>query len=1192
MNTTFAGRITSGVVGSLLVASAAFAQGDPVYDVSGVKYGRGYFAPSSFERVDAVTGNLLIEFSDLSLPGNAGMNVSIVRSYNSREGKWRFGLAGVPLRFEFLLPNSDLSDIDFVTADGGRQNAEGAGNETFTVGFWRFNKATMKLEMPNGIVATFGHVLPNVGGFLTEVRDPFDNVITLTWQSGTSTLQSITQALGNNHYRTVSFTNWADDMPDAMTYDGRTWTYEWQPVTVGPNVFKALRTVTPPLPPLWKFTYEPDGADGLKLATILTPHGGVITYGWGAEAFPTTPTNRIVVRSRTTSWRAPDATWNFDWLNGATKLVVSGPTNRIAYETTEINGEPIASVRTLLSLTDAVLETETLTYETIPNPVTPIPAIKTRTLTRDGATYTTTYTYSASDFADYGQPITIAEVGQLSRTTALTYRHDLTKYIRGRLASSVVTVGAQSYSRSFQYNGDTGFLNSATSLGLTSTFTSDGMGNVATARNPLNQATEFGYDWGVVKSVSTPEWTVTSTLNEDGTAASVSRGGVTTTFQRNALGAVTSVATNTPGRIPVTTSFTITNDILVGVTVSRGTASVSSNLDGFGRVISVTDSTGTQTEAGYNGMGQLVSQSLPFGGSVAYAARTFTYDEFGRIKKVFTPGVSGEHIEYGYGATTVGAGERVSPSVWRTTEQTFAAFGDPSDARLVSFRDQANGLWTYAYNGLGTLTGVDSNVGPARGWIYDSRNMLTSETHPESGTTLYEFDNAGRLFYKQDARGPSFGISYEYDANNRLKKIDAPGTDDDVRFTYDTLDRTTTIENGAGAKLGRTTFTYDTASRVTSRVDLINGRTFTQAFTYDGMDRLVAHDYPSNSRRVSYEYDAPGRLTAVKTRLGAGPEQTLAPTFTYHPSGAISGYTLGNGQVRSVTFDTRQRPTHWVDGPLDITYGYDHANNVTSVSDVRPAQASTYSYDILDRLTQVLGAGATSFSYDGTGNRLTAGTVNFNYDANWRLASLSGTMSGSFTYNAIGSTLTDPTGATYAYTALNMLKSATVGSGTTNYQYGADGFRTVKTAANQTETLFVRGGGSNVVAEFQASGEDVVVGREYIYLGSTPLVSLSSDGVALPDRSIRLKTPTANQAFASGQTVTLTAEVTKPTAVGITRVEYYRAGQLIGSSTAGADYPVAWTNVPLGPGNYTIRARVVFADGKAVSSAPITIVVN
>lgn len=66
----------------------------PNFDPVGFQQDRAYFTQFPFERVDMANGNLLLTFTDLSLPGNAGMDLQFVRSYNQgfTDRGWTFGL--------------------------------------------------------------------------------------------------------------------------------------------------------------------------------------------------------------------------------------------------------------------------------------------------------------------------------------------------------------------------------------------------------------------------------------------------------------------------------------------------------------------------------------------------------------------------------------------------------------------------------------------------------------------------------------------------------------------------------------------------------------------------------------------------------------------------------------------------------------------------------------------------------------------------------------------------------------------------------------------------------------------------------------------------------------------------------------------------------------------------------------------
>ena len=81
-----------------LFAADAWAQNDPVFDAKGFQQNHDYFSALPFEHVDTVTGGLVLTFTDLVLPGNAGRDLRFQRSYNSKGGQWTFGIAGLVLQ--------------------------------------------------------------------------------------------------------------------------------------------------------------------------------------------------------------------------------------------------------------------------------------------------------------------------------------------------------------------------------------------------------------------------------------------------------------------------------------------------------------------------------------------------------------------------------------------------------------------------------------------------------------------------------------------------------------------------------------------------------------------------------------------------------------------------------------------------------------------------------------------------------------------------------------------------------------------------------------------------------------------------------------------------------------------------------------------------------------------------------------
>ena len=206
--------------------------------------------------------------------------------------------------------------------------------------------------------------------------------------------------------------------------------------------------------------------------------------------------------------------------------------------------------------------------------------------------------------------------------------------------------------------------------------------------------------------------------------------------------------------------------------------------------------------------------------------------------------------------------------------------------------------------------------------VWNTSGLLTSETHPESGTVRYtQYHAAGVLKRKVDANGAEF--IYAHDGNDRVTQI-AAGTHV-TNIVYEIgSDNRVSVNDGSVA----TTFDYDAAGRLAHRRDTIGAHVFDSRYACnDGNDRLTAITYPSG-RVIGYERaDAEGRLTRV---FEAAANRDYGFGFTYHPSGALATYTAGNDLSTAITYDPAR---YWVQGitagPLQLTYDdYDGTGSV------------------------------------------------------------------------------------------------------------------------------------------------------------------------------------------------------------------------------------------------------------------------
>ena len=610
------------------------------------------------------------------------------------------------------------------------------------------------------------------------------------------------------------------------------------------------------------------------------------------------------------------------------------------------------------------------------------------------------------------------------------------------------------------------------SNGIKTTFTPDAFGNVARLKNANNNTTQFSYFHGVLRNTTTPEYTLTRTINAEGTVASETQRGFTTRFEYDRLFRTTEV--DPPIGNNIVTEYDNQDGSLRRV--KRGSSVFTTELDGFGRVSGTSNSVQVKTDADWDACGRRVYQSYPFTGNNNIGT-AFEYDDLGRLTKKTNTGPN-TSMTYSYSGSN-GIDVTIEDEEGRTIVQDWSAFGDPRDARLVKLTDAKGAQWQHEYNTLGGQTFLNPpGTAPNRSWTYNSKNQLVQETHPESGMLTYSYDAAGNVKTRTDA---AFGrTTFHYDRNERLIRIDRPGGYDDIAMDYDDSDNRILLDNGDA----RSTFTYDGANRLERRGDVIDGVTFLTRYAYDGNDNLERIDYPSG-QAVQYSYDTENRITLVH-----GGNTTFAADFEYHPSGGVASYRAGNDLTHNFTYDDRYRVDEVYDngGVLDLRYTYDDVGNVTDTVDGRPGMNQTYRYDQLDRLTTANGFwGNGSFTYDRLGNMKTR-TIDgvqstHSYNVSKQRLTSSTNPADSFSYDANGNLIGDDA-KVYTYTPENMLESATVESTVTEYRYDGDNLRKLKSSDGKAQ-FYVHGPGNQLLSEFEIGCEgELQSARDYVYAGA------------------------------------------------------------------------------------------------------------
>jgi len=263
-----------------------------VFTASGVQKDRDYFSGGDFERIDTLSGNLVLTFTDLVLPGNGGMDLTFQRTYN-RNGSpnltpaWSFGIAGLPLQVQFpqgppIFTTPPLYPI-VTTGDGAKHQTwpvkfeSGTGQpqtQTYiTSEFWRYTvgSSSHTLELPNGYQIKYTGVYP-AHGLAHEATDAYGNRVEFSWENapgGGQRLTEVRQYFGEST-RTVSlgYATSSDGMPSSMAFAGRTWHF---------GIENGVRHATSPENTKWLI------ADSASTLELTTPSGGRIEYTFGTH---------------------------------------------------------------------------------------------------------------------------------------------------------------------------------------------------------------------------------------------------------------------------------------------------------------------------------------------------------------------------------------------------------------------------------------------------------------------------------------------------------------------------------------------------------------------------------------------------------------------------------------------------------------------------------------------------------------------------------------------------------------------------------------------------------------------------------------------------------------------------------------------------------------------------------------------
>ena len=517
---------------------------------------------------------------------------------------------------------------------------------------------------------------------------------------------------------------------------------------------------------------------------------------------------------------------------------------------------------------------------------------------------------------------------------------------------------------------------------------------------------------------------------------------------------------------------------LTKVTLPDGSF-LSYSYDSAHRLTGMQDNLGNRIAYTLDAMGNRTQEQVFDPASNLAQTRSRVYSNLNRLFQEI--GAAGQVMEYAY--DNQGNVTSVKDPLNHTTSNAYDALN-----RLAQVTDPNLGVTAYGYNGLDALTLVTDPRSLVTGYTVDGLGNLTQQTSPDTGTTVNTYDSAGNLLTQTDAKGQV--TTYVYDALNRVTSITFHDGSKQT-YAYDQgangLGRLTSITetNPALQVTNQIAYGYDVHGRVMSEARTLGGQTYVTAYSYDSAGRMSGMTYPSG-RSVAYTFDGLGRVSQIST---TGDNQTgvVVQGIAYQPFGGVKAFTFGNGQVYSRTVDQDGRIASYTLGASRFDIAFDAASRITGIAELgNPANANTYGYDNLDRLTSAtVPSNGYTYSYDAVGNRLTklAGasvdTYTYSSTSN-QIASITPTSGPvrNFVLDANGSTTADGVN-TYAYDTRGRMVQATSSIGATSYQVNALGQR-VRKSNTLGDTVFHYDTRGHLIAETDPGG---VTTREIIYLG-------------------------------------------------------------------------------------------------------------
>ena len=517
------------------------------------------------------------------------------------------------------------------------------------------------------------------------------------------------------------------------------------------------------------------------------------------------------------------------------------------------------------------------------------------------------YYRSASGYAWYVSPKNYIPYSDpdnnnyASNVPKTLYEYAITNGNRGETGS---VVSAEGNTTNYEYND---FDSSGYNTGNITTISNEVMGDMSLTYNSMGNVTSVqGWSYPATSMTYAANGVdLTGVTNGLGTISIGYNGSHDITSSTNRMGNTKTIAYNDYGQITsgtdplgMTTNYTYDSNHLPSQVTRSGQTLKSYTYDAIGRIRTYTDGTGMTRTYDYNNLNDITKITYPDGKdiSIAYSSyhphlitaitdrsgktTKYTYDKSQWLTKILNPEGGTTEFDYDANGNLI---QLVDPNGNAT------GFDYDNDNRLVKKTFADGTSVSFTYDGANRLASYTNARNGSAYYFYGQGNKLTQIMYPVDLThytppVWYQYDPYYRRTGMTDAAGDH---TYSYDADSLLTGITGPLKNDARTFQRDAKGRTTGYASQGGQSLS---YTYDALDRLTS----INNSAGTFSYSYLGASPLIQKLTRPNGSYTEYQYDNVNRLTMLSNKTSSG-SIINQYSYAYNAEDLRSSETITNG---------------------------------------------------------------------------------------------------------------------------------------------------------------------------------------------------------------------------------------------------------------------------------------------------------